>query len=253
MNSAPSESGIPTQQNQGRHDQTMQVYMLGCVDFDSLLILQERALREIHSRQDCQGTLFVCEHPPIITVGREGSHDQLTGSYQDLKASQIEIRWTNRGGGALLHAPGQLAVYPLLPLKQLGTGIGEFQNRLLQAIVRTASEQKVDCELNSQGSGILSRCGQFAFLGAAIKSWISYYGLYINVSPDMKLQRLVDANRDDHRLTSLSAILTREASMSSVRESIVRNLVSQFGYQDTHIFTRHPLLNRVKKKVYVDT
>jgi len=248
MTSFPAESDFTERQNR-----TLKVYLLGCVDFDSLLVLQERALREIHYQQDAAAMLFVCEHPPIVTVGREGSHHQLSGAYHELKARQIEVRWTNRGGGALLHAPGQLAVYPLLPLSQLGIGVAGFQQRLQQSILHASRELGVDCETCPDASGILGRCGQFAFLGAAIKSWISYYGLYINVSPDMKLQRLIDANRYDHRVTSLSATLTREASMGSVRESIVRNLAQQFGYQDPHIFTRHPLLNRVKKKVYVDT
>lgn len=248
MSLSASETGRSMRQHK-----TLKVYLLGCVDFDSLLTLQERALQEIHYQQDESAVLFVCEHPPMVTVGREGSHHQLSGSYHDLKAKQIEVRWTNRGGGALLHAPGQLAVYPLFPLKQLGIGISEFRDRLQRATRSAAGEQGVDCETCPDDSGILGRCGQFAFLGAAIKSWISYYGLYINVSPDMKLQRLIDANRFDHRVTSLSATLTREASMGSVRESMIRNLAQQFGYPDPHIFTRHPLLHRAKKKVYVDT
>lgn len=227
--------------------------MLGSIDFDSLLVLQERAVQELHHEQSDSAVLFVCEHPPLITVGREGSHNQLTGSYQDLKSSQIPVRWVNRGGGAVLHAPGQLAVYPILPLKQLGIGLHDYLTGLEQAIIDMAAEQGVAAQVQPDSAGISGRCGQFACLGAAIKSWISYYGFYINVSPDMKLLRLIDSNRYDHRLTSLSATLTREASMSSVRESIVRNLVSRFGYRDTPIFTRHPLLTRVKKKVYVHT
>ena len=234
-------------------DQTMKIYMLGCVDFDSMLVLQEHALQELHREQNDSAVLFVCEHPPLITVGREGSHAQLSNSYQELKAGQIKVRWVNRGGGAFFHTPGQLAVYPVLPLKRLKIGIQDYRSRLEQAIIAMAAEQGVEAQVQPDSAGISSRCGQFACLGAAIKSWISYYGFYINVSPDMKLLRLIDSNRYDHRLTSLSATLTREASMSSVRESIVRNLVSRFGYRDTPIFTRHPLLNRVKKKVYVHT
>ncbi|MCA9015157.1 MAG: hypothetical protein KDA77_07475 [Planctomycetaceae bacterium] len=146
-----------------------------------------------------------------------------------------------------------MAVYPVLPLKQLGIGLHDFLQGLEQAIIDMAAEQGVEAQVQPDSTGISSRCGQFACLGAAIKSWISYYGFSINVSPDMKLQRLIDSNRYDHRLTSLSATLTREASMSSVRESIVRNLAARFGYRDTPVFTRHPLLNRVKKKVYVHT
>jgi len=237
-------------QNQNR---AMKIYMLGCVDFDAMLLLQERALQELRNQQSEQAVLFVCEHPPLVTVGREGSRKQLTNSEQEFKAGQIDVRWVNRGGGALFHAPGQLAVYPILPLQRIGLGIQDYQTGLEQAIIKMAGELGVPAQIQPDSGGISSRCGQFAFLGAAIKSWISYYGLYINVSPDMKLLRLIDSNQYDHRLTSLSATLTREASMSSVRESIIRQLVSQFGYQQTHIFTQHPLLHKVKKKVYVQS
>ncbi|MFK7779057.1 MAG: hypothetical protein QM501_13210 [Gimesia sp.] len=227
--------------------------MLGCVDFDSMLLLQERALQELLRQKSDQSVLFICEHPPIITIGREGSRNQLANSEQELKAGQINIRWVNRGGGALFHAPGQLAVYPLIPLKKIGLGIHDYKTGLEQVILNMAKEQRVVAQVQPDSSGISSRCGQFSFVGAAIKSWISYYGMYINVSPDMKLLRLVDSNQYDHRLTSLSATLTREASMSSVRESLVRHLVSQFGYEQTHFFTQHPLLHKVKNKVYVHT
>ncbi|MCH9652421.1 MAG: hypothetical protein K0U86_18215 [Planctomycetes bacterium] len=248
MNSPTQRFNIP--QNQ---DRAMQIYMLGCVDFDSLLLLQERTLQEMRRKESDQAVLFICEHPPIVTIGREGSLRQLIGSEQELKAGQIEVRWINRGGGALFHAPGQLAVYPVIPLKRIGLGIPDYQTGLSQAVIKMAKEQGVVAHTQPGSSGIFSRCGQFSFLGAAIKSWISYYGMYINVSPDMKLLRLIDSNQNDHRLTSLSATLTREASMSAVRESLMRQLVSQFGYQQTHIFTQHPLLHKVKNQVYVHT
>lgn len=231
----------------------MQIYMLGCVDFDSMLLLQERTLQELRRQKSDQGALFICEHPPIITIGREGSRTHLTGAEQELKAGQIKVRWVNRGGGALFHAPGQLAVYPLIPLQRIGLGIHDYQSAMEQVTIKMAKEQGVVARAQPDSSGISGRCGQFSFLGAAIKSWISYYGMYINVSPDMKLLRLIDSNQYDHRLTSLSATLTREANMGSVRESLVRHLVSQFGYQQTHIFTQHPLLQKVKNKVYVHT
>ena len=246
MKSLSHRFNVPQNQNRA-----MQIYMLGCVDFDSLLLLQERTLQEMRRQQSDQAVLFICEHPPIVTIGREGSRNQISGSERELKAGQIEVRWINRGGGAFFHAPGQLAVYPLIPLKRIGLGIHDYQTGLEQAVINMAMEQGVVAHVQPGSSGISSRCGQFSFLGAAIKSWISYYGMYINVSPDMKLLRLIDSNQYDHRLTSLSATLTREASMSSVRESLVRQLVSQFGYQQTHIFTQHPLLHKVKNQVYV--
>ncbi len=43
-----------------------------------------------------------------------------------VRNGQIEVRWVNRGGGCLVHCPGQLAVYPIVPLRwhrsEKGTG-----------------------------------------------------------------------------------------------------------------------------------
>ena len=55
----------------------LEVYLLGIVDFDSALFLQERLAYEISGRSDAMGTLLLCEHPPLITVGREGSRSHI--------------------------------------------------------------------------------------------------------------------------------------------------------------------------------
>ncbi len=64
------------------------------------LALQQRLVYEAGGRQDATITLLVCEHPPIITIGRGGSRAQLRASAAELASRQIEVRWVNRGGGA---------------------------------------------------------------------------------------------------------------------------------------------------------
>ncbi len=50
----------------------LQVYLLGTLDFEAMLRFQRRLHYEV-SGDRTQAALVLCEHPPLITVGRHGS------------------------------------------------------------------------------------------------------------------------------------------------------------------------------------
>src|SRR5437588_11512158 len=91
---------------------SLQVYLLGTVDFEDMLQCQRRLVYEV-SGDRSRAALLLCEHPPLISVGREGSREHIRFEPKDLAAREWPVRWVNRGGGCLLHLPGQLAVYPI--------------------------------------------------------------------------------------------------------------------------------------------
>jgi lipoate-protein ligase B len=229
----------------------LEVYLLGLVDFDSALFLQDRLVYEIAGRSDAQGALLVCEHPPIVTIGREGSRAHVLAEPRDLVARQMDVRWLNRGGGTLVHAPGQLAIYPILPLERLGIGLAEYRRRLEQSVIDTAAEVHVPAHRRPDEPGVWCRTGQFAFLGAAVKGWISYHGMFVNVSPTTDMLDLVRSVKPGDRVTTLAAQRCRLTSMHAVRAGLVRNLARQLGYERHHLYTGHPLLRRTTRKIYV--
>ncbi|HEV3022254.1 MAG TPA: hypothetical protein VGX76_07290, partial [Pirellulales bacterium] len=107
----------------------LQVYLLGAVDFEDMLRCQRRLVYEV-SGDRSRAVLILCEHPPLISVGRDGSHDHIGYEPHDLAARKWPVRWVNRGGGCLLHLPGQLAVYPILALDRLGLDLQSYLDRL---------------------------------------------------------------------------------------------------------------------------
>jgi lipoate-protein ligase B len=228
---------------------SLEVRLLGLVDFDAALALQERLVYELSGRNDAQGALLLCEHPPLITLGREASAAQVTADPDDLRACEIDVRWIARGGGTVVHAPGQLAVYPVLPLQRLGWGLDEFRTRLEEAAVSACRDVRVPAKRRASEPGLWSRCGQVAYFGGAVKSWISYHGLFLNVDPDPSFLSLVAGRPDGERPTSLQALLLRPVSMARVRESMIRHVASRFGYERFHIYTGHPWLKRTTQKV----
>lgn len=232
------------------HDGLLEIHLLGMVDFDSALFLQERLVYEISGKDNRDAGLLMCEHPPLITIGRDGSREQILADQKQLTSLAIETRWINRGGGCVVHGPGQLAAYPILPLDRLGLGLWDFRTLLEQSAIDMADEFQV-AAVRQQGSpGLWCRNGQFAHLGVAVKSWVSYHGLFLDVAPMVEAERILNPNH--HRLSSLSAQCGKLVEMNAVRESLSRHLAKQMGYARTQVYTGHPLLKRQTRKMFVD-
>ena len=232
---------------------SLEVRLLGCVDFESALFLQERLVYELSGRSDTQGGLLLCEHPPMVTIGREGSRADVLVESQELVSRQMDVHWLNRGGGCFVHAPGQLAVYPVVPLDRLGIGLDDYRRLLEECVIATCRELRVPAWRFDDEPGVWCRLGQLAHVGIAVRSWIAYHGLFINVSPAMDLMRLVQPNSAGDRVTSLAAQRQRRTPMHAVRESLIRHLVARLGYERFHVYTGHPLLRRTQKTVSVAT
>jgi len=231
---------------------SLEVRLLGVVDFDAALYLQERLARDISSRTDKRGALLLCEHPPIITVGYDGSRADICADKDELISRQIEVRWLSRGGGCVFHVPGQLAVYPIVPLDRLGVSDAQYQHLLEQSMLDVCREMRIVAERRHDAPGIWCRSGRLAQLGVEVRSRVAYHGLFVNVTPDMLLQRLLLSPHSGERMTSLSAQQERFVSMHKVRESLLRHLAARLGYQQYHLHTGHPLLTRTRRNIYVD-
>lgn len=226
---------------------SLEVHLLGLVDFDASLYLQDRLANELAGRNDGRGALLVCEHPSLITVGREGSREHILCAPEELRARGMEVRWISRGGGCIVHVPGQLALYPVLPLDRRGLGLGEFRSRVEQAVVDACGELRIAAEVDPEHPGVFARGGQVAFFGAAVRSWISSHGVFVNVNPRMDAIKLVRSGTQ--RVTSLAAERRTPLSMGSVRESLIRHLAARLDYPRYHLFTGHPLLRRTRRVV----
>jgi lipoyl(octanoyl) transferase len=232
-----------------RHADPLEVHLLGIVDYDAALYLQERLVYEFSGRDDRSGSLLICEHPPIVTIGREGSRAHLRVEDREFLARQMEVRWTNRGGGCLVHCPGQLAIYPVVPLERLGIRPSEYIGRLTEAVIDLCTELRVPAWPCEDGRGVACRLGRFTAMGAAVKSDVTYHGMFINVAPPMDLIRLVDSGPRGERQTSLAAQRGRATEMHTVREGLIRHLSAVLGYSRHHLYTGHPLLKRTRRKI----
>ena len=225
----------------------MEVHLLGSLDFDAHERLQQRLVYEAGGRADGQINLLICEFRPVITVGRAGSYDHLRLQPGELEARQMELRWVGRGGGCLIHGPGQVVVTAIVPLDVLGWTVGHYLDRLQAGLVQAIQSLDIKVHTRRSGHGVWGRTGQLAAVGVAVKHGIAYYGAYINVAPKMDLYRYVDT--DPVEFSPMSCLLAQRGQpvkMTSVRTALVPHLAEAFDCPRYHIHTGHPLLAEIE-------
>lgn len=230
-----------------RESDGLHVHLMGCVEFESAVFLQERLAYEIAGRTDRFGGLLVCEHPVMLSIGREGSRADVSLSDDELQRRGIPVKWVGRGGGTIVHAPGHLAVYPIVPLQRMGIAATGFRQRLLDSLLDVCRELKLPARIDDAHSRLSGRCGAFAHVGATVRDWTTRHGLFVDVSTSPQWLELIRPLNGSGRRSSMSTERVRPTAMNRVRESIIRNLSQQLGYDSFHLFTGHPLLKRVRR------
>lgn len=220
----------------------LRVYLLGVVEFEAALTLQRTLAFETSGQRD-SASLILCEHPPILTVGRDGSPADIRCDFCELRAREWPVRWVNRGGGALLHLPGQLAVYPVLPLDQRQLGLAEYLERLQRILVGVLDDFSVTAVTRAGQPGLWAGGRHIAGVGVAVRDWVTYYGAYLNICPDLLPFRIVRTGPHEHEpMTSLVRERRAPVRPGLVRERLLDHFTTAFPFARTSLFSDHPCL-----------
>ncbi len=225
-------------------DSALQAYLLGSVEFDAALALQRRLVYQAAGAPG-QAALLLCEHPPLITIGRHGSRAHILCEADELRARRWLVRWVNRGGGCVLHVPGQLAVYPVLGLKQFGLGLQEYLRRLQTVVCALLDDFQIVGSARPGSGGVWVGERPIAVAGVAVCNWVAYYGVAFNVNPDLEpFRRVHCGGPGGGTMTSLERERRAPLSPALVRERFLEHFAACFGFARTSLFFDHPALSR---------
>jgi lipoyl(octanoyl) transferase len=222
----------------------LQAYLLGTVSFDAALALQRMLVYETTGDREL-AALILCEHPPLITVGRHGSRAHILYEPEELQHRRWPVRWVNRGGGCMLHLPGQLAVYPVIALDRHGLGIEDYLDRLHQVVLAVLDDFSIRGTTHPGRPGVWVNGRLIASTGVAIRDWVAYYGLYFNIHPDLHPFRNIRSDPPSREpMTSLVRERRGPLRPSMVRERLVEHFAAHLGFERTSLFFHHPALPR---------
>jgi lipoyl(octanoyl) transferase len=214
-------------------------YLLGTLEFDKLLALQRRLVYEIGGNRD-SAALVICEHPPGITIGREGSRKHVRPSPEELHAREWPVRWLSRGGGVMLHLPGQVACYPVLPLDALNLTPAAYLSELQAVALDLLREYAVTGELDAEHPGVRVNGRRLVHIGCAVRDRVSCFGLVVNADPDLELFRDVKCDGDTQPMTSLARESPLRVRVTGVRQRLLELIAARFGFDRVSVFHTHP-------------
>ncbi len=161
-----------------KHPETKTVvWILPCLDFEIVYELQKKILQDKIANPGFPDLFLLTSHPACYTLGRASSQLEKETVYP-FPSFEIE-----RGGHLTFHHPEQVILYPLLTLK--APDVHAHLKRVLNWGQATLAALGISSSLDGQGSGLwLDGSKKVASVGIAVKRWVSYHGLAINVSVD---------------------------------------------------------------------
>jgi len=169
----------------------MKTTFFGLSHFKNSMMMQEHACRLVE--QSGFPVVMGFEYYPVVTGQAETLlGDEFAEIRLDLKVRGFEIVDTelNRGSasktGPVFYSPGQLVIYPLVPIEKLKISEADFAKLLMEATSQWLQKYKIYSETSKNG-GLVTSAGKIAELDFRIEQGIACGGLSIHISNDLAL------------------------------------------------------------------
>jgi lipoate-protein ligase B len=197
---------------------------LGTAGFREVWKLQ---LETVAARQrgEVADTLFLVEHPSVITLGRARS------ARANLVApAGVDVVDIERGGDVTWHGPGQLVAYPVILLADGERDLHAFLRNREEAIIRTAADFDVAAGREPGKTGVWIDGRKLASICIACRRWVTFHGLALNVDPDLReFTRINPCGFDASVMTSLAAERGSAPPMAEVKQALAAHAGATLG------------------------
>ena len=207
---------------------------LGNVDYTTAWDKQKEAV-ESPDRDECD-LLYLVEHPPTITIGRSSDRRNVLASEEDLRAKGIELLEVDRGGDVTYHGPGQMVAYPILNLNRHKRDVGWYLRALEEVIIRTLLDLDIEAERIKGYTGVWAADEKVAAIGIAVRRWITFHGLALNINPRLDHFALITpCGIEDKGVTSVCELLGKDVDRSEVVGHFLRRFGDVFGLETVYL------------------
>jgi lipoate-protein ligase B len=186
----------------------------------------QRHLAQLRRRGDVDDCVLLLEHPPVYTMGRNGSLDHVPGGPERLHELGADYHEVDRGGSVTFHGPGQLVAYPIVLLSAafpvvdhpaMGD-VGRYLRRLEEALCATAADWGVAAAPRPPHTGAWAGSGKLAAIGVKLAGGVTTHGVALNVATDLAwFDRIVPCGIAGAGVTSL----IREGADAALRPEMV--------------------------------
>jgi lipoyl(octanoyl) transferase len=217
----------------------LHIVELGLITYTDAFALQERivAARKLHAIDD---VLLLCQHPHVLTLGRNGKRENLLVSEHVLRQKGVELHASNRGGDITYHGPGQIVGYPILDLSGIRQDVHWYVRTLEEMMMRASADFGITAYRIPGKTGIWVEATpheeKLAAIGVHISRWVTSHGFAYNVATDLRyFDLIVPCGITKRKATSLEKLLDRSVSLEEVKPRLVHHFAELFNLRATRM------------------
>src|SRR5690242_7553285 len=185
---------------------------------------RQRALVERRKRGEIPDQFLIVEHPPTITLGRNGHRENLLAPEEVLERAGVAFHHTDRGGDITYHGPGQIVGYPILDLREWKRDVVAYVRAIEQVMIDALSDFGLAGERVPGMTGVWVDGSKIAAIGVHISRWVTSHGFALNVSTDLSYFQYIVPCGLVKPVTSMAAL-----GAMAARENAIEGLVTHFG------------------------
>ena len=151
---------------------------LGTIPYeDGVAVQREYAARR--EAGDLGDTLLLCEHPPVYTLGTNADPGNV------LRAGDIPVVRTDRGGQVTYHGPGQQVGYVICDLNARGRDLHRHCRDLEEVMFWELFAFGLEGDRVEGKTGVWVGGRKIGALGVRVRRWITSHGFALNVDCDL--------------------------------------------------------------------
>jgi len=196
--------------------------------------------REAWSRQEAYvrdiqkgvrpSTLILCEHPPVLTIGREGGEQNVKIDPSLLTSQGIEMIPINRGGDITAHNLGQLIGYPLFNLSEFRQDLHWFLRSIEDIIMQVLEEYGIASGRVEGKTGVwIEEERKICAIGLHCSRWVTSHGFALNVNNDLSIfDWIIPCGIPDKEVTSIHRELGKNIDMEDLKEKCRKAYIEYF-------------------------
>ena len=208
------------------NERKLLVQRLGRVGYASALNVQKQTEQLVKGGQQ-PDTLLLLEHPHTLTIGRRGDTASVLLNESELKAREVMLYETNRGGKVTYHGIGQIVGYPVIKLSPDREDVHRYVRDLEEVLIRTMADFDIDAFRIEGLTGVHTKRGKVAAIGVHIARWVTTHGFALNVNTDLSYFDLIIACEGEP-VTSMEELLGNVTELSVVEDRLIANFADVF-------------------------
>jgi lipoyl(octanoyl) transferase len=162
---------------------------LGRIGHAPAVALQEARRDRVLAGDEAAAAILLCEHDPVITLGRNADRAHILGAAAQLDAAGVVVAETSRGGDVTYHGPGQLMIYPVVRARG---GVVRFLETVARVLAEVAAELGVPgAAWRRDPAGLWLGDRKLAACGIHLRRGVAVHGWALNVATPPAMWSLI--------------------------------------------------------------